>query len=122
MANTSVSERKKAQKESLLFQEISKLFHEIVLDDKRLEGLMVNRVALSKDKGAINIFFYALGGEQEFQEKFNFLILYKPSLRKAIAQKIQSRYTPEIFFRFDDVFEKQQKVEDLFEKIKSEQE
>lgn len=120
MVSPSVSERKKAQKESLLFQEISKLFHEIVLDDKRLEGLMVNRVALSKDKGAVNIFFYALGGEKEFQEKFNILVLYKPSLRKAIAQIIPSRYTPEIVFKFDNLFEKQQKVENLFEKIKAE--
>ena len=96
------------------------MFHEIVLDDNRLQGLAINRVALSKDKGLINIYFYAFGGEKEFQEKFSILVLYKPSLRKAIAQKIPARYTPEISFKFDELFEKQKKVEDIFEKIKSE--
>lgn len=117
MTQSAVSARKKAQKESFLFQEISKLFHEIVLDDKRLQDFTVSRVALSRDKGVINIFFYTVGGEKVFKEKFNFLVLYKPSLRKAIAHIQSSRYTPELVFKFDDLFEKQQKIEDIFQKL-----
>lgn len=118
---TALSERKKAQKESLLFQEISRLFLDITLDDKQLHGLMVNRVAFSKDKGVLNIYFYALGGEEEFNEKFKALVLYKPSLRKAISQLMPSRYTPELVFKFDTTFIKQQKVESIFAKIESEE-
>lgn len=117
MTHSAISGRKKAQKESFLFQEISKLFRQIVLDDKRLENFTVSRVALSKDKGVVNIYFYHVGGEKAFKEMFNFLVLYKPSMRKAIAHIQASRYTPELAFKFDELFEKQQKIEGIFQQI-----
>lgn len=120
MAHASISERKRAQKESLVFQEISKLFMRITQDEPRLRNLFISRISLSKDKGVINIYFFALGGEKEFDETFNILVLYKPSLRKALSIAIPARYTPELVFKFDTVFEKQQKVEDIFAKIRSE--
>ena len=58
--------------------------------------------------------------KEEFKKIFNVLVLYKPSLRKALASKIQSRYTPELVFKYDEQFEKQMRLESLFEKIKHE--
>lgn len=88
------------------------------LDDKRLEGIFVNRVKLSDDKGVCIVFFYTPGGLSEFKEKLPFILLYKSSLRKALAQSIDSRYTPELIFKFDDQFEQQQRLENILEKIK----
>lgn len=112
---------KKAQKEALLLREISQLFHQIMLDDSRITDLFINRVQLSPDKGMCTVFFYSPLGREHFEKIMPLLILYKPSLRTAIAHKIQSRYTPEIKFRFDDQFEKQQRIETLLEKIKTEE-
>lgn len=120
MNHSAVSERKRAQKESLLFQELSKLFMKITLDDQSIKNMFINRVTLSKDKGVVNVFFYTPGGEAEFNTLFKRLVLYKPSLRKALASIIDSRYTPELVFRFDDVFEKQQSVENIFARIDQE--
>ncbi len=109
---------KKSQKESQVFRVIAQLFAQIALDDSRLQGLAVNRVKLSDDKGVAAIFFYTPGGLAEFQEKLPLIILYKASLRRSLAQSIRSRYTPELVFKFDEQFEKQQKMENLLEKIK----
>lgn len=109
---------KRAQKESLFQHELSKLLLQLMLDDKRLQGLFVNRVKLSPDKSICTAFFYTANGRAEFDEKLGTLLLYKPSLRKAISQIIPSRYVPELVFKFDDQFEKQKRIDELLEKIK----
>jgi ribosome-binding factor A len=111
---------KKAQKESVLLREIASLFVHIMFDDPRLQGLFINRVQLSPDGGLCHIFFYTNGGKTDFTEKLEFLKLYKPSLRKAIAHKLQARYTPNLIFEFDEQFEKEQKMNDLMDKLKEE--
>jgi len=115
-----VSSIKKSQKESQLFRAIAALFSQTTLDDARLQGIAVNRVKLSDDKSHATIYFYAVGGQPEFKEKLPFILLYKNSLRKALAKSINARYTPELVFKFDDQFEKQQRIEGLLEKIKGE--
>lgn len=111
---------KRAQKESLLLQELSKLLLSISRDDNKLQGLSINRVKVSSDKSVCTVFFYALGGLPDFQEKLKTLVLYKPSLRKAIGTAVPSRYVPELVFKFDDQFEKQQRIDEILEKIKEE--
>ena len=67
-----------------------------------------------------SIFFYAADGKQQFQELLPFLILYKPSLRKALASAIPARYTPNLLFKFDAQYEKQRRIDDLLIKLKEE--
>lgn len=81
---------------------------------------MVSRVKLSDDKGVCIIFFYTTGGLEEFKQKLKILLLYKGSLRRALARSIASRYTPELVFKFDDQYEKQQRIENLLEQVKGE--
>jgi len=111
---------KKAQKESLLFKEISILFNQIVIDDNRLKNIFVNRAQLSPDKGLCSVYFYTDQGQDYFNSMLEILKLYKPALRKALASKINSRRVPELVFKFDVQFEKQFKIEQLLEKIKTE--
>ena len=118
MNRSSASSVKKAQKESLLYQEISKLFLSVTLDDERVRGLSLTRIKLSDDGGICFAFFYAHGGLIEFNEKKEWLILYKPSLRKSLARLISGRYTPELVFRYDDTFEKQLRLDTILDSIK----
>ena len=117
-----VSSIKRAQKESLLMREIAQLFHEAALDDPRLSALTINRVQLSPDKGTCRVLFYTADGKAGFDKLLGTLILYKPSLRAAIAKRVQSRYAPELIFAFDEQFEKEMKIQALLDKIKEEQE
>ncbi len=121
MAIHTLRDRKKAQKESHMYQEISKIFHLIVLDNEALRGLMVSRVSLSRDKSHVTVYFYAPGGLAEFEEKRPTLVLYKASMRKAISQLIPGRYTPDLTFTFDALFEKQQKIQNLIDKAITEE-
>ena len=119
MART-VSDIKRAQKESLLLRELSTYFLRITNEDNRIKDIILNRVKLSKDKGVCTLYFYTPQGEQYFQEIMPFLILYKPSMRKALAQSINARYTPQLVFKYDTPYEKHLKVDELIEKLKQE--
>ena len=118
MNNKRVSSIKRAQKESLLFRTISKLFLQAIIDDKELQGFYVNRVTLSPDKSHCYVFFCATGGNEEFTEKLEKLKLYKPSLRAALAKEIAGRYTPQITFKFDACQAKVQRMDELLEDLK----
>lgn len=116
--SSSVSNVKRAQKESLFFREISQLFMQTAMDDQRLQGIFVNRVQLSPDKGLCTVFFYTSQGEEYFNQVLPVLTLYKPSLRKALASTVKGRYVPDLLFKFDKQFEKQQRIEELIEKVR----
>jgi ribosome-binding factor A len=117
--NPRVSDIKRAQKESLFLREFSSLFMRVALDVPLLQELSINRVQLSATKSVLTIFFYCAAGETRFKELRPSLVLYKPSLRKGMAQAVPSRYSPDIVFKYDSQFEKQLKLEMAIEAIKS---
>lgn len=108
---------RKARKEAQYLRVISTLFAQQAVEDERLHDIFINRVELSADGGLCYVFFYSQQGESRFKEILPHLILYKPSLRAALAQEIRGRYTPDILFRFDEKFEKQQKIEQLIDRV-----
>ena len=120
MRDNKIRELKRSQKESLLRKEFSKLFLTIKQEDSRFEDIFIHKIKLSSDKSHIHVFFYTHKGADYFKTIFSHLILYKPSMRKALSQIIKSRYTPEIVFKYDTTFEKQCKIEQLLNKIKEE--
>lgn len=115
----SVCDIKRAQKTSLLFRLISKLFLEASIDDEHVRGLCITRIELSPDKSHCYVLFFSPGGKKEFEEKFSALQLYKPSLRAAIAKEVNGRYTPQIIFRFDETEEKSQRINQLIDDLKA---
>ena len=120
MNNHRVQEIKRAQKESLLYRTIASLYLELTLDNPDLAGLFVTKVKLSPDKSSCTVFFYSARGSSFFREAFKTLVLYKPSMRKAVADSISSRYAPELVFKYDAQLEKQQEIECLLDTIKQE--
>jgi len=121
MYKKSVQSVKRAQKEAQIAREIANLFLQVVRDNKELEGLFVNHVKLSADAGICTVFFYTPDGKESFDKKLPLLILYKPSLRKALSQSLNLRYTPDLIFRYDAQGDKQREVEELLNKIKLEE-
>src|ERR1700742_3935352 len=101
MSSKRQQEVKHAQRESFLHREIASLITRLMSDEPQLAGIFINRLKLSPDRGKCTVYFYALGGKPAFEEKLPLLILYKPSIRHAIATAMQSRYTPEIRFTYD---------------------
>jgi len=118
--NQRFKEIKRARKESLLLREISKFFLRIAQEEPTLQSLYISHVSLSSNYGICSVFFYTSDGKKKFEEKLSLLILYKPSLRSAISKVIEGRYTPNLIFKYDEVFDKQEKVNELIEKLKTE--
>lgn len=118
MNNKRVSDIKRAQKESLLFRTISKLFLEMTMDEQGFAGFCVNRITLSPDKSQCYVYFSTTGGQKEFDEKLEKLKLYKPSMRAALAKEISGRYTPQIVFKFDATQEKANRIDELLHNLK----
>ena len=92
---------------------------QLTMNEPSLCDLFVNRVRLSPDKSHCTVYFYTAAGKEAFDEKLQLLILYKPSMRHALSQELQARYTPDLRFAFDDQFEKQQHIENLLDSIKT---
>ena len=113
-------EVRKAQKESYFYREISTLFSRLVIDEPRLNGLFISKVSLSSDGGTCTVLFLTTNGKAEFEEKLQTLILYKPSLRSALAKTSHGRYTPNLIFRYDEDQEKADKINRLIDKLKDE--
>ena len=120
MVDNRQSEIRRARKESLLFKELSSFFMRITQNDPALVGIFINAGVLSPDKASCSVLFAAAHGKSYFEEHFGQLILYKPALRKALSQTIQARYTPQLIFKYDDRFEKEQKLNTLFDHLKAE--
>lgn len=108
---------RKARKESQFLRVVTTLFVSQAVEDERLRDIFINRIELSADGGLCYVFFYSERGEAYFNEILPHLILYKPSLRAALAKEIRSRYTPDIIFKFDNKFIKQQKIEQLIDRV-----
>ena len=119
-SHSKVSAIKKAQKESQLLREISTLYFQASADDTRLQNVTITKVELADNKGTCKVFFYTPEGEKSFKELLEIIKLYKPSLRKALAASLNGRYTPDIFFVYDQQQGTQIRVETLIEKIKGE--
>lgn len=112
----STSSIKFSQKSSQIYREISALIVQEKMNNKALQNVLINRVTLSKDKGICFVYFY-VPDKTKLKESLDTLICYKPSLRKALADSIKARYTPDIIFRYDETFEKQQHIENILNSI-----
>jgi ribosome-binding factor A len=120
MCARKVHDIKRSQKESHLHRVIANLFLSIAQDDPSVQGLSINRVKLSQDKGICYVLFYSVKGRKDFDEKLSQLVLYKPSIRTALSSLLASRYVPEIVFQYDDQFAKQEAIERLLDTLKPE--
>ena len=120
MAGERVRAIKQAQRASFLLREISSLYLRVMQDNPVLNGVYITNVMLSSDGSTATVYFHSPQGQDHYEQIKNTLILYKPSIRTALAKTSSSRYVPQLIFRYAEGVEKQQQVDDLIEKLKKE--
>lgn len=116
-------EIKRQQKKSFYLRTITQLIQPLIYEDKVVAPIFASRIELSKDSGICYIFFASadIGGSQEIVEQaIKTLILYKPSLRTALAKATQSRYVPDLVFLYDETHEKERRINELLDKVSEE--
>ncbi len=111
---------KREQRKSFLLKEIATLVRSLSADEPLVTPLFVNRIDISKDSGICYVYFSTLTDEEAFYEGLKILKLYKPSMRKALAQAMKTRYVPDLIFRYDKTKEKERKVNLLLDEIQQE--
>lgn len=124
MRQSTTSTIKREQRKSLLFRELSSLIHSVATDNPQIPELLstyVTRVDFSADGGICYVYFWNSAGEELFIKARSTLLLYKPSIRSALAKTMQKKYTPDLVFLFDAVHAKEIRVNELLDRVQDEQ-
>ena len=82
------------------------------LRDPGLGFITITQVKLSPDLHYATIFVTVLPSEQR-EESLAALNRARPFLRRALAREIRLRFTPELKFLYDDVFEGAQRLDQI---------
>ena len=113
MIHTTASRHKKDRARAQFFREFVILFRELALDQQEFANIYPTRIDTAPDGSVLFIFFAGTGDKEAIEKILGDLILYKPSLRKALGDKVRARYVPQLLFKFDATFEKVQRIEKL---------
>ncbi|MFA6527747.1 MAG: ribosome-binding factor A [Candidatus Babeliales bacterium] len=120
MMHNKAHEIKRQQKKSLYLRVISQLIHPLINEDKVIPPMFASRLELSKDAGICYVYFSSAdaGDQRQVVEgALKVLILYKPSLRTALAKATQARRVPDLVFLYDEQHEKERRINDLLDKV-----
>jgi ribosome-binding factor A len=126
MARNRHQEIRRSKKKAQYLRELSTFLTHISQDESALAQLYITRVELSSDGGMCYAYvtFCNAWSEEEKEASYktarDVLILYKPSIRRALASSLHSRYVPDIRFVFDDKKEKEHRVTDLLTQVSDE--
>jgi ribosome-binding factor A len=120
--NSKVSDVKKERRKALFLREITSIIQQLASDEPAVTQVYVSNVDISANSGIVYVYFsaYMEPGQEIFDKALAVLKLYKPSIRKAFAQQVQTRYAPDLVFVFDKAKERERRVNDLLEKVSSE--
>lgn len=113
-------EIKREKKKSLFFREISQIIQLISETEPLVTKVYPTKVDFSNDYGICYVYLSTFDefSEETFEKSLEVLKLYKPSIRKELATRLNPRYTPNIVFLYDKVREKQSKIDNLLDMVR----
>lgn len=111
---------KHEQRKSFLLREVSSLIQKIAADEPSIAVIFVNRVELSADSGICYVYFATFTDKKAFDDAFELLKMYKPSMRHALSKQMHGRYVPNLVFLYDETKEKERRMNVLLNQIADE--
>lgn len=128
MHKSTTADVKRERKKSMYLRELSVFIDAIAEEQPAVREVYLSRLELSADGGICYLYFAAIAPAENqpaaalerFEEALEVLKLYRPSLRKALAQVIQARYTPDLMFLFDEKREKIDRINELLDQVQQE--
>lgn len=100
-------------------REISGIIHR-ELGDPRLEFVTITDVVASRDLRQAKVYFSVLGNSKETQNSVKCLESARGIIRKFLGQRVTIRYTPELFFIYDQTMERSSRIEKTLQEIHDE--
>lgn len=89
------------------------------INDPRLSGVLISRVVVTPDLKQAKIYFAVPAGT-ESAPALKGMNRAKGFFRSHLAKMLNLRYTPELFFYFDNLNEEVQRIDTLFRQIEEE--
>ena len=90
------------------------------LADPRFEFVSITHAEISRDLRHAKVFFSVLGSPVKIEEARRGFEDARGKIRKYIGQRIKMRYTPELFFMYDDSMESSFRIEKTLQEIQDE--
>ena len=87
------------------------------MDDPRITPITISRVNISRDLSCARIFITSRSKDSS-EKGLEALVNAKKIIRKRLAGVLRLRKVPEIIFKLDEELEENQRIDELFEKIK----
>jgi ribosome-binding factor A len=110
-------------------ERLKELFlHEISSALRNVNGLHANGLLtltgteLTRDSKTLYVFYSVLGTEEDRRRKELLLNANIRDIRSLLFKRLRLKTIPEIVFKFDDTPEQASHIEDIFNKIRSENE
>lgn len=88
------------------------------VNDPRLSLVTITDVDVNADTTQAQVYFTALGGPEAREETMEGLESANGFLRRELAQSLRLRNTPELIFRWDDAFERGERISTLLDQLK----
>lgn len=87
------------------------------ISDPRLQGLTVTEVAIDPELMHANVYVNALGDEDRQDEVMQALKRANGFLRREVGQRVHTRNTPELHFRWDTTLEHGKRIDELLDSL-----
>jgi len=102
-------------------EEVAQILRE-ELSDPELQGLItISRVELSPDLKRARVFYVVHGGLEAEQTAARGFARAGSYIRRLIAQRLYTKFVPEITFELDRPTQEQERLEALFARLKQEE-
>lgn len=92
------------------------------LRDPRIGFVTITDVKVTPDLKYVRVYFSVLGDEKAKKSAEIGLKHAAGYIRQLVAKDIELRFVPEIVFKFDETLEQQQRIAELLERIRREDE
>ena len=90
------------------------------LGDPRLEFVTITEVIVSRDLRQAKVYFSVLGNPKQREDSLKCLESARGIIRKQLGQRMMIRYTPELFFIYDQSLEASARIEQALQEIHNE--
>ncbi|MDP3479870.1 MAG: 30S ribosome-binding factor RbfA [Desulfoprunum sp.] len=88
--------------------------------DQKLATVNITRVEVADDLKYARVFFTVLGDHKAIKAAEAAFDRAKGFMRSHLAKTLNMRYTPSLQFRFDEIAEKVEHIENIFQEIANE--
>lgn len=88
------------------------------------DGMMISitEVELSRDLRVGKVFYSVIGGDNPRENAEKFLADQYKHIRMELARRLRVKFTPELQFKYDTSMERGQRISELLDRIKKDEE